>query len=186
MAGLPDRRGTIALIGARCAGKSSVGERLARRLDRPFVDLDEALARASADGRSPLRTAGELLRELGEPAFREFEARALERALGGAPACVLATGGGCVERERSRTLLRERATCIWLRADAEVLGRRLTADPTDRPPLEGADAVAELAGVLARREPLYAELADLVVETEGLDLEEVVGVVLVELARRRG
>jgi shikimate kinase len=154
-------RGAIALIGLRCSGKTSVGEALARRLARPFVDLDrEIVALARREGR-PEPSAGELLAAIGEPAFRALEARALRATLDAGTPCVLATGGGVVEQAANRARLAERATCVWLCVPPAELARRMRADPTPRPSLTGAGAVAEIEALAARRDPWFAALAAL-------------------------
>jgi XRE family aerobic/anaerobic benzoate catabolism transcriptional regulator len=141
----------IALIGARGAGKSTVGARLAALLGLPFVDLDRET--------SPEEPAGALLARLGAPAFRARELAALERVLQRPGSFVLAAGGGVVETGAARALLGGGARCVWLRAPPALLRARLAADPAPRPPLDGADALAEIEDVLRRREPLYAALA---------------------------
>lgn len=151
-------RPPVAMIGARGAGKSCVGRELAEVLDRPFVDLDEELVDLA--GRSG-KTAGELLVEVGEAAFRRFEFEALQRVLSRSDAPVIATGGGCVTTASGRRLLDEQTFCVWLRAPADVLAERLRRDTTPRPPLLGDDAASETEAVLALREPWYAQLADL-------------------------
>jgi shikimate kinase len=154
----------IALLGMRAAGKTTVGRILARRMERPLVDLDErTLIQARRAG---LRAAsvGELLRTAGRGRFRDLEALALRSVLEPGDAVVLATGGGIVEREDSRAWLARAARSVFLSVPVEILAARLAADPTDRPALTGTDALRELPHLLARREPLYRELAQAVVE----------------------
>ncbi|MED6333957.1 MAG: shikimate kinase [Planctomycetota bacterium] len=161
---------TVALIGLRCTGKTSVGRCLARLSGRPFVDLDREIERAWAGGSvdeqrsSATPSAGELLGELGESAFRDLEEAALRAVLqcGGAP--VLATGGGAVERAVCRELL-ARCRCVWLRADPRVLAARMAADPVPRPALGSGSAADELAGLAQQREAWFVQLACLVVES---------------------
>ena len=104
-------------------------------------------------------TAGEILQSQGEPAFRALESEALSEILGRETSCVLATGGGVVEREENRRELALHALCIWLRVDAAELARRLRADPTPRPSLSGEDAASEIPKLALRRDPFYAALA---------------------------
>lgn len=180
----PAARPQVALIGLRCAGKSSVGRRLAELLGLDFADLDRELVllhqRERCGGRSEPRSAGELLAELGEPAFRVLEERALRELLERPAARVIATGGGAVESAASRDLLRARCTCIWLFAEPAVLRARLAADPPARPALTAAGALAEVEALARRREPLYRELAELALDSSRASVEELA----LELARR--
>ncbi|MFN0007107.1 MAG: shikimate kinase [Planctomycetota bacterium] len=168
----------MALIGPRCSGKTSVGRELARLLAWPFVDLDDEIAAARA---AP--GAGEVLAEVGEPAFRALEERLLrERIAQGGPV-VIACGGGVVENENSRQVLARRATCVWLRVSATELARRMRADPTIRPSLTGGDPVEEIETVMARREPLYAEVAAITIDGRGLGIDEIAARVRSDLGR---
>jgi len=155
----------VVLVGLRCAGKSSVGRRLAAELGLPFVDLDDELAAMEGSGRA----AGELLAELGEDAFRELEARALADCASRG-ALVLATGGGVVEREENLALLREGARVVWLDAADEALLARRAADETARPLLEGDDPAQELAALGPRRRPLYRSLAGAPLDTTSAEI----------------
>ena len=140
------RSEVVALIGARCSGKTSAGRELAKRLRWTFVDLDEEIARADAAAREAgaIESAGKVLERVGEAAFRDLESRALAEVLDRPGPFVLATGGGVVEREENKKLLARRTTCVWLRVAASEMQRRLRADPTPRPALEGLDPVEEL------------------------------------------
>ena len=134
----------IVLLGLRCAGKSSVGRLVADLLGRPFVDLDDEIAALASDRDMEYDTAGEVLKALGQPAFRKVEAEALSRTLQVQSGCVLATGGGVVELEKNRAALGRRAVCVWLQAELDVLRERLTVDATERPALVGDDPISEL------------------------------------------
>ena len=148
------------IVGLRCAGKSSVGRVLADALHLTFVDLDEEIA-ARAGG---ARSAGELLEELGEPAFRELESAALAECVTRGP-LVLATGGGVVEREDNCERLRSDARVIWLDASSETLLERRERDDSFRPLLSGGDPREELSVLGPRRRPLYESLAGTPVNT---------------------
>jgi len=151
----------VCLVGLRCAGKTTVGRILARELGWPFADLDESLAElwAREAGRSSAPHAGDLLATLGEPAFRELEARALKLLLTGTPPLVLATGGGCVETAACREEL-QRARTFWIRVEVPELRRRLAADPAPRPSLTGAAPAAELEVLATRRELHYRAVCE--------------------------
>lgn len=150
---------TIALVGLRCSGKTSVGRRLAAALDRLFVDLDDVTFATGRREELNVASVGELLARVGEESFRRIEAEALDDVLDKLPPCVLATGGGVVETPRARARLANKALTIWLVADLEELGRRLRADPASRPSLTGADPADELAVLLKRRAPMYREVS---------------------------
>lgn len=154
-------RTTIALVGLRCSGKSSVGRELAQLVDLPFVDLDEEIVRLHGEDAPALKEAGDVLASVGVDAFRDLEQRALEATLDADRICILATGGGVIERQGNRDLLRERTRCVWLDVEPEELARRMQADPTSRPALLGGDPVTEIETLLVRRHPHYAALAEL-------------------------
>jgi len=167
-------RSTLALVGARCSGKSSVGRKVAERLGRPWMDLDEEVLPLGRRAGFPAATTGELLTKAGIALFRELEAAALRRVLEPSLRVVLATGGGVVEREDNRVWLARSAFTVFLSVPVEVLKARLRADPTPRPPLlGGGDAEAELSELLARREPLYRGCADVVIECGDAPADEV-------------
>lgn len=179
----PGTRGgpAVCLVGLRCSGKTTAGRALAAALGWPFADLDEALARlwaaeAAAEG---VPAAGALLAQLGEPAFRALEARALAELLDGPRPIVVATGGGCVETPECRERLAAVRT-LWLRAPVEVLQARMAVDPAPRPALlGGGDPAAELLALAARREPLYAA-----VSAAAVDAAAAPEVVVAELVAR--
>lgn len=150
----------IALLGPRGCGKSTVGRLLAARLGRPFVDLDEEVARVAGEPAAAL-----LARD--EATFREAEIAALARvAASGDRELVLATGGGTPIQGGARPALGAFVR-VYLETDAATLRERLRADPTARPALRGADPLAEIEEILAERESVYRTLADLVVPTGG-------------------
>ena len=140
---------TIALVGLMGAGKSSVGRRLASVLGLPFRDADEEVERAAG------RSVAEIFAELGEAAFRDGERRVISRLLD-EPPHVLATGGGAFMNPETRQLLLERTIAVWLKADIELLARRV-ARKTDRPLLQGKDPREVLEALAKVREPVYAE-----------------------------
>lgn len=152
----PLRHRTIALVGLMGVGKSSVGRRLAHALELPFRDADAEVEEAAG------RTIPEIFAEMGEPAFRDGERRVIARLLDAEPH-VLATGGGAFMNPETRELLKARAVTIWLKADLEVLARRL-ARKDNRPLLTGKDPMAVLREQAQARYPFYA-LADITVET---------------------
>lgn len=167
-------RPTIALLGLRCSGKTTVARLLALALGCAAVDQDDETLRFAQHSGWRVAAAGELLQRAGEVRFREFEAVALRRLLEPSVRLVLATGGGVVERPDNRTWLARTARSVFLSVPLELLGERLRRDPTPRPALRGGDPAAELAELRARREPLYRALADVTLECGAAPPEEIV------------
>lgn len=163
MSASPDAR-TVALLGLRCSGKTTIGRLLAAELRRAFLDLDPETVRVGRWAGWPADSVGELLRRAGPARFRELEAAALRRVLEPCPRVVLATGGGVVERADNRAWLARTARCFYLSVPLAELASRLRADPADRPPLLGPDAVSELGALSRAREPHYLALAEAVIE----------------------
>jgi shikimate kinase len=168
--------GTIVLVGLMGAGKSCIGRRLAQRLELPFVDADREIELAAG---CSIPTIFSLH---GEAAFRDGEHRVIARLLD-EPAHVLATGGGAFMDERTRALIKERAVSIWLRAEIDVLVRRV-ARRSNRPLLQVEDPRAKLTELIALRHPVYG-LADIVVDSEEVPPEITVDRVLAALAAFR-
>jgi shikimate kinase len=155
----------VVLVGLPGSGKSAVGAALASVLDVAFVDVDEELTTLTGS------TPAQWLREQGEAAFRDAEAAALAHALSREGDVVIATGGGAVESELSRARLRDEPLVVELRCSVEVLLIRL--EDGDRPLVEGPTP-ERLAGLIDRRAPLYAEVADASVDADR-PLDDVVG-----------
>ena len=164
---------TLVLVGLMGAGKSSVGRRLAARLGLPFVDADQEIETAAG------MTIEEIFARHGEPAFRDGERRVIARLLDN-PVHVLATGGGAFMDARTRALIRERATSIWLHAELDELVRRVSRR-TDRPLLKGGDPKVVLERLMAERYPVYAE-ADVTVPSSAGSADETVERILERLA----
>ena len=152
----PLRARTITLVGLMGVGKSSVGRRLANALELPFRDADVEVEAAAG------RSIADIFADLGEPAFREGERRVIARLLDEKPH-VLATGGGAFMNAETRQMIKERSVSVWLKADLEVLARRVSRKD-NRPLLAGRDPVAVLQAQAEVRYPIYA-LADVAVET---------------------
>ena len=142
----------VSLVGLPGVGKSTVGRRLARDLNVPFIDCDSVLEQRLGE-----RIAG-FFERFGEAAFRDAEQELLRELVEGAAVggAVIATGGGVVIREANRRLLRERTTCVWLDARPAALLERLGRN-NRRPLLQVADPRARLMELARQREPWYAE-----------------------------
>ena len=166
---------TVVLVGMMGAGKSSVGKRLAAALDLPFRDADEEIERAAG------RTISEIFAQRGEAEFREGERRVIARLLDDPPH-VLATGGGAFMNPETRALVAKKAISIWLKADPEVLAKRVGRKDT-RPLLHGKDPRQVLAELLETREPTYRQ-ADLIVESADAPHQATVEVIIAALKAR--
>jgi len=159
-------RKPIALIGFMGAGKSSVAAELSQRLQCAFIDLDEVIEAASG------LTVAQIFEHHGEEIFRNFETELLKAALAEPEPAVIACGGGIVLDERNISSLKSDAFVIYLEVSvSEVIDR--IDDFSTRPLIQGVDGPEEIADLLMSREELYESVADLVVDTVGLDVSEV-------------
>lgn len=147
------------LIGGRGAGKSTVGQAVARALGWAFVDTD-ALVEQTAGC-----TIAALVERHGWPHFREMEQKALREASCGR-CVVVATGGGMVLHPDNRRHMRQTGKVAWLKAEAPILAARIREKEgwASRPSLTGASPEAEMEKVLAERAPLYADAATIVLD----------------------
>ena len=149
--------GNIYLVGLMGAGKTSVGRLLARRLGKTFYDCDQEIERATGV-RIPV-----IFEIEGEAGFRTREGKMLAELVERSDA-VVATGGGVVLAEHNRRLLREHGVVVYLCASPQDLWRRTRHD-RNRPLLQTSDPLAKLVELYKIRDPLYREIADLVVDT---------------------
>jgi shikimate kinase len=151
----------VVLVGLMGTGKTTVGRRLAARLDRDFLDADAAVVEITD------RTIAEIFATDGEDGFRAIEADVLEELLEHHRPAVIASGGGVVLREDSRTRLQApEVTVVWLSASPAFLASRIEGKP-HRPLLAGPESALEvLTRLHADRSPLYAEVADITVDVE--------------------
>jgi XRE family aerobic/anaerobic benzoate catabolism transcriptional regulator len=153
-----DRRGCIALLGVRGAGKSTVGPRLASRLQLPFFELD-GLIEAEAG-----LSLGEIFAVHGERWYRRLELQVLQRFLDSHDRAVFATGGGIVTASDAFEMLLQRCTTVWLRARASDHIDRVMKQGDTRPTAGRLHVMADLRALLTEREPLYSR-ADVLVDT---------------------
>ena len=140
---------SIVLVGLMGAGKTSVGRRLAHRLDLPFIDADHEIEQAAGC------TIEEIFKLYGEAEFRDGERRVMQRLLKG-PCIVLATGGGAFMDPDTRAGIAENGISVWLRAELDVLLRRVLRR-SDRPLLQQGDPRQTLEQLIDVRYPVYAE-----------------------------
>jgi shikimate kinase len=147
---------SIVLVGMMGAGKSSIGRKLAARLALSFVDADTEIELAAG------MSIPEIFEIRGEGEFRTGEARVIARLLEGGPQ-VMATGGGAYMNADTRALIAAKGVSVWLRADFDVLMKRIKRR-TDRPLLKTADPAATLRKLMDERHPVYAG-ADVIIES---------------------
>ncbi len=166
---------SIVLIGLMGAGKTSVGKRLAQRLDLRFIDADLEIE-VAAD-----QPIAEIFAEHGEAYFRQGERRVIARLLQSGPQ-VLATGGGAYMDEETRAAITESGISVWLRAELSVLMKRVKRR-NDRPLLNTDDPESIMRKLMQERYPIYAE-ADLTVDTRDTPHDTIVDEIIDLLAKR--
>ena len=175
----PRERRPIALVGLMGAGKSAVARALGERLGTSVADLDAMIE--AVEGCS----VAEVFERSGEDAFRRREDELLASVLQGGVG-VIACGGGVVLGAERRHTLRERCLVVWLEVSPEEAARRIGGPGAEgaraRPLLAGGDPVQRLRELLAQRAPLYADVAQWRVATDGLDPQRVAGRVLDAMA----
>lgn len=166
--------GNIFLVGLMGAGKTTVGKSLAKKLNRPFVDADHVLVERTGV-KIPV-----IFEIEGEAGFRAREHSILQE-LASLKNVVLATGGGVVLNADNRKILRANGTVVYLRASPEELWRRTQRDK-NRPLLQTADPLATLRRLHAERDPLYREVAHIVIDSGSQKVARLVALLEKKLA----
>jgi shikimate kinase len=167
----------IVLVGMMGAGKSSIGRRLAQRLNVPFVDADSEIEVAAG------MSIPDIFATHGEADFRAGEARVIARLLDGG-AQVLATGGGAFMNADTRAAIAAKGVSVWLNAEFDVLMKRIKRRH-DRPLLKTEDPAATLRQLIDVRNPVYA-LADVTVQSREVPHEKIVDEIVEALAGHFG
>lgn len=160
----------IILIGYRCTGKTSVGKKIAERLNIPFYDTDELI-----QGHTN-KTVREIVEKDGWDAFRAEE-KAIIKQFPSLTDGVIAAGGGAIMDSENRKTLKQDGLCIWLTADVSTIIARMKNDretTAQRPPLSDGGLERETAEILKAREPVYHEMADCIVDTARKGIDAVV------------
>jgi shikimate kinase len=153
----------LTLIGYRATGKTTLAQLLAERLGWDWVDADAEIVRRAG------KSIDRIFAEDGEPTFRDLEALVIAQ-LCRRDRLVLAVGGGAPMRAENRRVMRAGGKVVWLTAPPETILARMTADATTgilRPSLTEKPPLEEIIELLDRRTPIYQELADLTIDTEG-------------------
>ena len=156
---------SVVLVGMMGAGKSTIGRRLSARLRLPFLDADLEIEAAAG------MSIPDIFETHGEPHFRDGEARVIARLLDGGPG-VIATGGGAFMREETRHRIHAGAVSIWLKADADIIMKRVKRR-ADRPLLQTADPAATVERLIEERAPVY-QCANLTIWSRDVPHEKIV------------
>jgi shikimate kinase len=167
---------TIVMVGLMGAGKTSIGKRLAQRLGLSFIDADHEIETAAGC------TIEEIFERYGEAAFRDGERKIIQRLLE-RPPHVLATGGGAFIDPDTRARIKEAGISVWLKADLDVLVRRVSRR-NNRPLLKRGEPRDVLARLMEQRYPIYAE-ADICIDTLDAPAETTVDRVIEAIDRRQ-
>ena len=153
----------LVLIGYRGTGKSTIARELAARLEWVWVDADVELeARAG-------KSIAAIFADEGEKPFRDLESQVIADLVQ-RNQTIVAAGGGVILREENRAAIRSHSKVVWLTATVENIVRRVNADQSTagrRPNLTTQGGEAEIRQLLSVREPLYREMADWIVATDG-------------------
>lgn len=164
----------VFLVGPMGTGKTTIGQQLSRALKFQFLDADHELEQRTGASIS-------LIFDIeGEAGFREREAKLIDE-LTEVNELVLATGGGAVLREDNRRCLSERGFVIYLKSELETLIQRTRLDTT-RPLLQTDDPAQTLRDILTTREPLYNQVADLVLDTSTMSVKQIVKRIISEIS----
>jgi len=165
----------VALVGFMCAGKSTVGRRLAHQLGKAFVETDTVVEKEAA------MSIARIFETQGEEAFRDMESHAIREACTGHNA-VIACGGGAVLRSDNVERLRATSTVIYLAVSEEVVLQRLGPAPEVRPLLAGPARRERVSDLMQYRLPFYERAAHITIDTTSLQMSEVVETVLQSLS----
>ena len=160
----------IILIGYRGTGKTAVGKALSERLARPFYDADVFLEEKLS------RTISNIVAKDGWPYFRARE-KEIIRELSALNGCVIATGGGAVMDHDNVDCLSDNGIFILLKADTPTMIKRIQGDETSRqqrPALLAGNIHEETEALIEKRMPTYERVADMVVDTTHLGIDDVV------------
>ncbi|ANQ86217.1 helix-turn-helix transcriptional regulator [Azoarcus olearius] len=159
------RRKRVALIGLRGAGKSTLGNRLAKEMGVGFIELDREIERETG------MPASELFALYGQAGYRRIEQRTLERVIRDNERGVISVGGGVVAQQETYDMLLSNCLTVWVKAQPEEHMARVMAQGDLRPMAGNDEAMEDLKRILEAREPLYAK-ADTVIDTSGETVDE--------------
>jgi len=171
----------IVLIGYRGSGKSTVGSRLAARLQMKFVDTDDLIE--SKEGH-----VSDIVKSKGWDYFRRLEKSVIEEISKG-DHLIIAPGGGAVLDADNVKALRKNGLIVWLKADQQTLLKRIQKDQgssTRRPTLTGKGTLEEIEETISERGPFYEKASEIQIDTSALDVEAVVEDILTVFKGKMG
>jgi len=169
----------IALIGFMGVGKTVVGEALAKKLNRKFVELDSLIEQKAG------KSIPEIFQQDGEIAFRELEIEVAKEVSRGENQ-VIACGGGIVLNKINIERLREKSIIVCLTASPRVILKRTLGDESIRPVLKSANKALHIKELLRFRKPFYERAADIKIDTSKLDVESVAEQIIMKLKEDEG
>ena len=156
----------IILIGFMGCGKTTVGIKLSYRMRRSMLDTDKIIEKDEG------RTISEIFDTDGEEYFRDLETKCLKKLIATENNQIISVGGGLPVREENRALLKELGTTIYLRASAETIYERVKNDKT-RPLLQDDDPMQKIKTLMEKRSAAYEEVADVIVDVDGKDFDDI-------------
>lgn len=156
----------IILIGFMGCGKTTFGTWIAKNKQMEFCDTDEYIVKKEN------MSINDIFKEKGEPYFRNLETEVIKELTGTLDNAVISVGGGLPLKEENRILLKKLGKVVYLRASVEELTRRLAHDTT-RPLLAGGNVKEKITKLMEARLTYYLDAADVVVDTEHRDFEEI-------------
>ena len=164
----------LLLTGYRGCGKSAIGQLLSQLLSRDLIDTDLAIESAAG------KTIAEIFTELGHEGFRDLESDQIASLVSITQPVIISLGGGAILRPENRQRIRSLGKTVWLQATPKTIHDRVANDrstQTRRPKLSQLGDLEEIRSILEVRMPLYQEVADLVVSTDGRTTDEVACIV---------
>ena len=172
-------RTNIVLIGFMATGKTAVGQVLAKKLNRQFIELDALIEQTAG------KTIPEIFQQDGEIAFRDLEIEAT-REVAGCRNSVIACGGGIVLNKINIDRLREESRIIYLTASPEIVLERVSGEEGQRPLLEVENPALVISELLKFRKALYEQAADIAIDTSKLDIDSVAEQIINRLKEDEG
>lgn len=168
----------IIIVGFMGCGKTTVGIRLSYVLRKVIQDTDKMIE--NQEGKS----ISEIFEEDGEQHFRILETELLEKLVQTAHNQIISVGGGTPLKEENRSLMKQIGTVVYLRIQPETVYERLKDDDT-RPLLQGPDPLAKISEILNQRKAVYEDVADIVVDVDKLDMEDILDRILCALRKNK-